>query len=134
MTGHEHYNVAGFQEAASRWAAAGHDPVTPFEANSIVWRKHFQRDFDPAVDRCDYGDALLPEMFLADLGEVARADAIALLPGWDKSRGARIEALLAGVFGKPLYCAATLQPLTLSATVLISHDNNTTGKTHEATR
>ncbi len=121
MTGYEDYNFAAFQDAVIDWERAGHEAVTPFEANNVVWRKYFGRDFDPKVDKCDYGHELLPEMFLADLAEVAHADAIALLPGWELSRGARIEALIAGLFGKPLLDSVTMEPLAKSPSVLISH-------------
>lgn len=105
MTGYEHYNVTAFEEAAARWRAVGHDPVTPFESNSVVWRRHFGRDFDPRTDKCDYGDKLLAELVAEDIGTLCRADAIVLLHGWEKSRGARVELHMALNLGKPIYDA-----------------------------
>jgi hypothetical protein len=120
MTGHEHYNVAAFQYAAAKWRDAGWDAETPFDANSRVWRKHHGRDFDPTKDVCDWGDPILAEMLLEDMTVLCSADAIALLKGWEKSKGSRSEILVAANLGKKIYDAATFAELPLSASVAIT--------------
>lgn len=122
MSGLEHYGVEAFEQAASAWRAAGHTVVTPFDANSVVWRAVHGRDFDPRADVCDWGDPLLPEMLAADFAALCRAEAVALLPGWESSKGSRAEILVALNLGKPIYDAVTFERLPLVATVLIRHE------------
>lgn len=95
MTGIPSYNIEAFREAADRFRLLGWTPLIPHDLNSIVWRRHFGRDFDPTRDVCEYGDPILNEMVAEDLKQLCSAHAIALLPGWEKSRGARAEALIA---------------------------------------
>jgi hypothetical protein len=105
MTGFENYNLAAFREAQARWIMMGWDAITPFEANDRAWRRHYDNPFVPGVDKCDYGDPLLNEMFAEDLLEVCTRDAIALLPGWEKSKGTSRELAVALLLGKPIYDA-----------------------------
>jgi hypothetical protein len=119
MTGYEHYNLAAFEKARATWTEAGFDVETPFDANSRVWRKHHGRDFDPRVDVCDWGDPILAEMLAEDLAVLCSADAIALLDGWEKSKGARSEILIAVNLGKEIYSARTLEKLPIKAVVAI---------------
>ena len=48
----------------------------------------------------------------ADVVLLAQCDAVALLPGWEESRGAKLEYLLARELSMPAFDAETLQPLT----------------------
>lgn len=102
MTGHENYNHAEFDRVARRWRAIGHTVSTPFDTNSRVWREVHGRDFDPAVDQCDYGDPLMRRMIRADMDELLQADAVVVLPGWTRSRGATAEVLVAQNAGVPV--------------------------------
>ena len=111
MTGYEEYNHPAFLRAESEWRKAGYDAVTPVEANNAVWQKHFGRDFDARTDVCDYGDPLLREILAADLALLATADAVALLPGWRKSRGANLELAVASSMGLPVFDAITRESL-----------------------
>lgn len=95
MTGYADYNVLAFNQAHTLLSNLGHEAVTPFDANSRVWMRHFGRPFNPATDKCDYGDPILKEMIAEDNAELCSCDAIALLPGWEKSKGTRVELLLA---------------------------------------
>jgi len=108
MTGREHYNVAAFEEAAERWRAAGWVVTTPFDTNAAVWYRHYDRPFDPYNDVCDYGHPLLAEMVAANLQTVTLADAVAVLDGWEKSKGSGIEARLAVLMGKRFYRASSM--------------------------
>lgn len=114
MTGHEHYNVLAFECAAERWRDAGYVVETPFDANSVVWRRHHKRDFDPRRDTCDWGDPILAEMLAEDFATLCRSDVVALLPGWRKSKGANAELLVALNLGKRIYDATTFDELSLS--------------------
>jgi hypothetical protein len=107
MTGYEFYNLAGFTAAATHWREAGYDVTTPFECNSVVWRRHYGEDFDPTKHTCDYGDPILGEMLLEDITALCSADVVAVLPGWEKSKGAKLEVLLAQSLGKEILAAET---------------------------
>jgi hypothetical protein len=107
MTGYPQENAPAFAEAAARLRALGHDVVTPVELNAMVWRRHHDSDYDPAVHKIGYGDPLLNEMFAEDLKEVCTRDAIALLPGWQNSRGAAREVFVAEALGKDCLDAMT---------------------------
>jgi hypothetical protein len=111
MTGYPEYNYSAFSRAAADWQREGWDVVTPFECNSVVWRRHHDRDFDPALDACDYGDPILGEMLLEDVRALVEADGVAFLRGWEKSKGANLEYRLATALGKRLYHADTFLPL-----------------------
>jgi hypothetical protein len=113
MTGIEFYNFPRFFDAKMDWITAGHEAITPFDTNSAVWARHYGRPFDPYSDKCDYGDPILAEMWLENMGALTRADAIALLPGWEKSRGATAELVVALGLGKEVYEAFTMERLYL---------------------
>jgi hypothetical protein len=102
MTGYPAYNVGRFVAVAREWREAGHEPTTPFECNSAVWRIHHGRDFDPYNDRCEYGDPLLREMYAADVAALLASEKVVVLTGWEKSTGAQREVLLAQTFGIPV--------------------------------
>ncbi len=127
MTGHEHYNFHAFNRAAGQWqfGVGRHEVETPFQANSRVWRKHHGRDFDPYTDKCDYGDPILAEMLAEDLAVLCRSDAIALLSGWEKSKGARAELLLALNLGKRVFDAETGKELHLAASLSFASTDET---------
>jgi hypothetical protein len=99
MTNRAAYNAAAFGVVARRLEEMGFVVRTPFEANSRAWKRHYGRDFDPATDRCDYGDPLLREMFAEDIAALLRSDCIVLLPDWHKSKGATLELSIARLFG-----------------------------------
>jgi hypothetical protein len=101
MTGYTLDNAPAFAAAAAELRAAGHDVVTPVELNAEVWARHHPDEpYDPAVHKVGYGDPMLDEMFAEDLKAVAMREGVALLPGWEKSRGALAEVHVGTVLGK----------------------------------
>jgi hypothetical protein len=111
MTGYERYNFDAFEAAKFRALDAGHAVVTPCDITQEVWHLNFGRPFDPATDRCDYGDPVLCQMLREDLRAVLNADAIALLPGSEKSRGAQLELAVARAIGLRVLDACTMQEM-----------------------
>lgn len=78
MTGYPEFNYPAFATAEAKLVAAGHDPLNP--------ARH---------PKCEtWADYLR-----LDLADVLVADAIALLPGWEASRGARLEVHVAHALG-----------------------------------
>jgi len=93
MTGMPDYNYPAFHAVAERFRQAGWDVVSPAE------------NFGGYVD-------LPRESFLRmDVSQIATCDAIAMLPGWRESRGARMEYLIAHELGMEMLDAQTLEPL-----------------------
>ncbi|MFO8011974.1 MAG: DUF4406 domain-containing protein [Phycisphaerae bacterium] len=89
MTGREALNFPAFHAAAERFAEAG-------------WRVS-----NPALNFGGRTD-LPREVYLrADVSMLAKCDAIALLPGWQRSRGATLEAVLAAELGLRFFDAET---------------------------
>ena len=98
MTGHPDFNYPAFHAAAKEWREQGHEV------------------FNPAENHDGRTDLPLAEYFKADLPQVCDADVIAVLPGWQHSKGASIEVTLANHLGKPVYDALTFAPYQETAT------------------
>ncbi|MCK4275427.1 MAG: DUF4406 domain-containing protein, partial [Phycisphaerae bacterium] len=93
MTGYPAHNFSAFRAAAERLRKAGWDVVNPAE------------NFGGRTD-------LPRETYLrSDVAMLAQCDAIALLGGWEKSRGAKLEYMLACEQGMKIIDAETLRPL-----------------------
>jgi len=102
MTGLAEHNFPAFHAAADRLRQAGWDAVNPAE------------NFGGRTD-------LPRESYLrADVALLVGCDAVAMLPGWEDSRGAKLEYLLARELGLLVLDAETLRPLQ-SAPVPLVH-------------
>lgn len=77
MSGRPEFNYPAFFRAADALAAVGHEPINPARSEGREGCKTW----------LDY--------MRAALRDIADADAVALLPGWDESRGATVERNLA---------------------------------------
>ena len=80
MTGYPSHNYFAFDAAACQLVAAGHEPLNP--------ARH------PVRDDWTWADYLR-----LDLADVLAADAVAVLPGWECSRGAALEVHIAHALG-----------------------------------
>lgn len=90
MSGLPDFNYPLFNRYAALLRERGHVVFNPAEAHD--------------------GEVGLPleKYFETDLPEVCRADALAVLPGWEESNGATLEIDLARHLGKPVYSAVLL--------------------------
>jgi len=96
MTGYPQYNFPVFFDAERVLQAQGHEVVNP--ARMDVEIDGFDarvEDREPPLTRAEY--------MARDLPEVLKSDAIVLLPGWEKSDGARLEALIAALSDTKVY-------------------------------
>jgi hypothetical protein len=92
MTGIPDWNFPTFHATAKKLRDAGHEVFNPAET--------------------DNGDTTKPwEYYMRkDLAMLCAAEAVAVLPGWQKSRGANLEVSVAESVGLPILDADTLQP------------------------
>lgn len=80
MTGFENYNFPAFNAQAEALRALGHHVENPADHG--------------VIDGAEWDDYLR-----YDIGRLATCEAIFLLPGWAKSRGARLEVHIAEALG-----------------------------------
>lgn len=97
MRGYPEHNFPAFNAAAERFRAAGWDVRNPVEIGAALCAN------DPNTP----GGAYLR----ADLREVIDCAAVALLPGWEASVGARCEVVVAVTIGLAFYDAVTMEPM-----------------------
>ncbi|MGA0610530.1 DUF4406 domain-containing protein [Caldimonas sp. KR1-144] len=81
MTGLPELNFPSFNHFASVLRAIGHEVVNPAEINGLATEKSWQ------------------ECMRDDIRELVGCDAIALLPGWQRSTGANLELHIAHRLG-----------------------------------
>lgn len=87
MTGLKDFNYPAFNAAESDLRAVGHDVLNPVCGEQ-----------PPAAD-----DTRTWEWFLRRaLRQVTEAEGVAVLPGWEKSRGAQLEVYVATALNMPV--------------------------------
>ena len=95
MQGKPLYNFPLFDAAAKQFSKFGYDVISPAELDR-------QAGFDPAK-----GDVVTPEFLeqarKRDLEALLTCDGIAMLPGWEDSKGARAEHAVALWAGLSVY-------------------------------
>lgn len=98
MRGYPDLNFPAFHDAADRFRRAGWTVRNPVEIG--------RETFGPS------SDAVSPAGFLrADLRAILDCDAMALLPGWERSTGAKAEASVAVTLGFSFYDAVTMEEI-----------------------
>ena len=101
MRGYENFNFPAFDFAAAKLRQEGHEVFSPAERDRLI--------HGPKLENNKTGDEVeaektvgfsLRDALATDMDWIARnADAIALLPGWEKSSGAQAELALAKALG-----------------------------------
>lgn len=87
MTGYAEYNFPAFNQLAAQLRAQGYAVSNPAE--------HVLVD--------DHGVFRTWQSFMReDIREVSKADVLVVLPGWEKSRGARAEVVVARMLALPV--------------------------------
>lgn len=96
MRGIPYFNFPAFERAAAMLRAEGHTVLSPAEADTELFGAAFGKD-NPTGDERGFD---IRAAMQRDLTWICQeADAIALLPGWASSKGARAENALAECLG-----------------------------------
>lgn len=96
MTGYPEWNYPTFNAAEDVLAAEGYEVINP------------ARNFD---GKSDHPGGRVAYMRL-DVTHVLDAEVVFVLPGWEKSRGARLEILTAQELGLDVFDYVTRTPMT----------------------
>ncbi len=88
MTGMPDLNFPAFHAAAAKYRELGHEVINPAEINP-----------DPCAQWVD--------CMRADIRELVTCDQIVILPGWETSRGAKLEHYIASALGMTIIFLCT---------------------------
>lgn len=103
MRGIHRFNFPAFDAAAARLRAAGHSVISPAELDRAAGVDEFS-------DVCpDLRHAILRDVTAI----VQQCDTIALLPGWQHSKGCAVEVALGLFLGLKFIDAITLEDIDL---------------------
>lgn len=119
MRGYPDFNFPAFDEAAKRGRALGHEIVSPAEMDRSIGFN--EKGKDGKVNDKGHSAEITPDFMRGciwrDVDAIVGAagkpgvDAVAMLPGWEKSRGAKGEKGLAEWLGLDVLDATTFGPL-----------------------
>jgi hypothetical protein len=98
MTGIKDWNFPAFFEAEQQLIELGHDPINPAHNDGATVQEALQSAGSP-----ESPNNMWSYYMKRDLPHVMEADALCLLPGWQKSKGASLEVTVAKAIGLPLY-------------------------------
>lgn len=105
MTGLPQFNFPLFDAVAAALRAQGHEVTNPTEMDSPEWRAAAMASPDGDVAKAvalthqSWGDLLARDVKLVADG----IEGVVLLPGWQHSRGAKLEAFTAVLCRKTLF-------------------------------
>jgi len=116
MRGYAQFNFPAFDEASARGRALGHRIVSPAEMDR-------EADFDEK-QTAEITPAMSRAFAKRDTAAILECDAIALLPGWERSTGAKAELALAKWIGIEVLDARTFRAF---ATMQTSHNGRLVG-------
>lgn len=105
MTGYPQFNVPAFVHMATRLRAIGFGVVSPVERDSPAVREAALASPDGKLGPGDtIAGETWGEILARDVAIVAdEVEGICVLPGWERSRGARLEVFTALLCEKPVY-------------------------------
>jgi hypothetical protein len=104
MSGYPRFNIPAFDEASAKLRAAGYHIISPAELDDPVTREMAWNSPDGATLNDTHPNGESWGDFLArDVKIVAdKVTGIIVLPGWEESRGARLEMMVALLCGHEL--------------------------------
>jgi hypothetical protein len=101
MRGHYQFNFPAFHSYAKLLRSLGHEVCNPAEMDQEVHGKDFGKDnWTGDEQQASQQGFSLREALFRDLAYITRdAEAIAMMPGWSTSKGARAEKATADALG-----------------------------------
>jgi hypothetical protein len=96
MRGYPEHNFPAFDAAAKELRRAGWRVLSPAEMDRVAGIHEFTDLSNPST-------SIKREVMRRDCAALCEADAIALLPGWEKSAGVKVELTLAKFLGLQEY-------------------------------
>lgn len=104
MTGKPLFNFPQFDMVSERLRAAGHAVISPADLTRQTW---LDRGicFDPSMPPEQHEPTDYALYMRNDIQAVMDVDALVLLDGWEKSRGASMEVAIGHMFGKRFFLA-----------------------------
>lgn len=105
MRGYPQFNFPAFYAAAAKLREQGHQVFSPAEKDDEIYGRAMAEanatgDEESAAK--EYGFDIRKTMLIDCTWICKHAEAIALLPGWEKSRGVAAEKALAESIGLPV--------------------------------
>ncbi len=98
MRGIPDWNFPAFDAAVERWTREGYQAFSP----AITGRALGYKSTNMQLSQED-----LKHVMIVDISCIYRADGLALLPGWEHSRGVAVELALAQFLRMQIYDAET---------------------------
>ena len=104
MRGVPHFNFPAFDAAKSYLIGLGYEVWSPADFDrELDGFDPYKAEYETAEGCADFPKTMdFDDVVLRDLTAVTLCDAIALLPGWEKSKGAVAEIAVAHWMGKPV--------------------------------
>lgn len=100
MRGIKDFNFPAFHKAADALRLQGHNVFNPAERDEMVHGKDVGKSETGDLGEATQKGFSLREALAADTAWIClQADGIAMLPGWENSKGARAEKALAEALG-----------------------------------
>lgn len=105
MTGRPLFNFPAFDAADADLSAQGWRVHNPAEITRRLWFRRYGEVFNPenTDPRIAAGGDIYEEFLREDVRTLAECNAVALLPGWEKSKGVARELAVAGALGLNVY-------------------------------
>ena len=95
MSSVQDFNYPEFFRVANALRALGHEVINPAETNGLTVEEALKDVVDNPMEWEDY--------MRLDLRSITQVEALCLLPGWQFSKGARLEIAVAKELNLPLY-------------------------------
>lgn len=109
MTGFPQFNIPKFERQTRRLRAAGFEVVSPVERDSPAVQEAARASTDGKLVDDKIAGETWGQILARDVIIVAdEVQGIVALPGWEKSKGARLEIFVALLCKKPVYIDAHL--------------------------